>query len=36
MGMKADMSEYSGGEMGGESVIVMDGDQTFVFVIRQE
>ena len=32
MGMKADMSEYSGGDMGGESIIVMDGDQTFVFV----
>jgi|GEM_PF-4011177 len=32
IGMKADMSEYSGGEMGGESVIVMDGDDTFVFV----
>ena len=32
MGMKADMSEYSGGDMGGESVIVMDGDQTFIFV----
>jgi len=32
MGMKADMSEYSGGEMGGESLIVMDGDDTFVFV----
>jgi hypothetical protein len=32
MGMKADMSEYSGGDMGGESLIVMDGNQTFVFV----
>jgi len=32
MGMKADMSEYSGGEMGGESLIVMDGDDTFIFV----
>ena len=32
MGMKADMSEYSGGDMGGESLIVIDGDQSFVFV----
>jgi hypothetical protein len=32
MGMKADMSEYSQGEMGGESVIVMDGNDTFIFV----
>lgn len=32
MAMKADMSEYSGGDMGGESLIVMDGNQTFVFV----
>lgn len=32
MGIKADMSEYSGGDMGGESLIVIDGDQSFVFV----
>lgn len=32
MGMKADMSEYSEGEMGGESIIVMDGNSSFVFV----
>jgi hypothetical protein len=30
--MKADMSEYSDGDMGGEFVIVMDGDETFIFV----
>jgi len=32
MGMKADMSEYSGGDMGGESIIVMDEEDTFIFV----
>lgn len=32
MAMKADMSEYSGGDMGGESLIVMDEDDTFIFV----
>lgn len=32
MAMKADVSEYSEGEMDGESLIVLDGDQTFVFV----
>jgi len=32
MGMKADMGEYSGGDVGGESLIVIDGDQSFVFV----
>jgi hypothetical protein len=26
------MSEYSEGDVGGESVIVMDGDDTFIFV----
>jgi hypothetical protein len=32
MAMKADMSEYSEGDVGGESIIVMDGDDTFIFV----
>jgi hypothetical protein len=32
MAIKANMSDYGAGDVGGESVIVMDGDQTFIFV----
>ncbi|EDP95596.1 DUF4412 domain-containing protein [Kordia algicida OT-1] len=32
IGMKADMSEYSEGEMNGESIIVMDKGNTHIFV----
>jgi hypothetical protein len=32
MATKADMSDYGASDVGGESVIVMDGDQTFIFI----